>query len=405
MSEITTSNLEQFKEQLSGNNEVAPADSNKKIITVKKHMVLSVQSDYAGCGHIRNIFWFNYLNAVYGKSNRLNAVVAPYFVTQSDLLVRAKTLWFQRVMSANHIKYIETYKNRQDQFKYKMTYDVDDYVWGHNEEQGGTKDDGVPSYNYGAKNVTEEAKDASIKIMNMMDQVTVSSNYLGDMLKLHGVTTEVKLLKNTVNESFWGMNRRQPIKERITKPKIIWTGSPTHWSEAKKLKGDIDNAWHEYILKSVRDNKIEFMQMGCSNNKAPFFFESIENLPNFHKMGWLNSWQYHLPILEYGAHFSIGPLVDNNFNRSKSDIKMIEAYASGSAFIGNIFSSKMPSPYDDNFINVYDNCSVSDIEDKINEYCEPDKYNEIIKKQYEYMVVNGRYTESPIFVNYLTSLL
>lgn len=410
MSNIKTSNLEQFKDQLDGK-ELKDSNVNKtNMIQVKKNLVLSVQSDFAGCSHIRNIWWFSYVNAIYGKSQKINAVVAPYFVTQNDLLMRAKTLWFQRVMSPKHINIIKQYKMNQPNLKYKMIYDIDDYIWGKNEMQGGSKEDGVPSYNFGSKKLYDETKQIAIDTMNLMDLVTVSSNYLGEMLKKHGVKTEIKLLKNTVLKAFWGNNKKEHIKEKIKKPKIIWTGSPTHWSEEDKLKGDIDNAWCEYIRKSVIDNKIEFIQMGGHldiNKKinSPFFFKDLEKYDNYKIIGWVNSWQYHQPILSASADFSIGPLVDNNFNRSKSDIKMIESYASGSLFLGTIFKSKFDSPYDDNFVNLYDDCTVKDIEETIDKYSEPELYNEIIDKQYDYMKSNGRYTESPIFIKYLTSLL
>jgi hypothetical protein len=376
---------------------------------VKKNLVLSVQSDFAGCSHIRNIWWFSYINAVFGKSQSLNCIVAPYFVSQNDLLNRAKTLWFQRVVSPHHMSIIQQYKDNQAKLGYKMIYDIDDYNWGQNENQGGTKEDGVPSYNFGSKKLAQETKDCAIDTMNLMDLVTVSSDYLGEMLKHHGVTTPIKLLKNTVSQSFWGAPKRVHIKSKIKKPKIIWSGSPTHWSDSEKLLGDIDNAWLEFIIKNVKDNKIDFMQMGGTNingkTKPPFFFEKIANYSNFHTIGWLNSYQYHLPIQQYSADFAIAPLVDNNFNRSKSDIKAIEAYASNSVFIGTKFKSGKPSPYDDSCLNIFDDCSVKDITDMIDEYTEPENYNRIIDNQFDKMQNEGRWTESARFVNQFTSLL
>jgi len=410
MNQIQTSNLEQFKKQLNGNNNIIKTEkSSKKIIQTKKNLVLSVQSDFAGCSHIRNIWWFNYINAVYGKAQKFNCVVAPYFVTQNDLLMRARTLWFQRVMSPKHLNIINQYKNNKNKLKYKMVYDIDDYIWGKNELQGGTKEDGIPSYNFGSYNMKNETKKCAIDIMNLMDVVCVSSDYLGKMLKEHGVKTDIKLLKNTVMQSFWSTKKKLKIKEKIKKPKILWSASPSHWSEQRKLKGDIDNAWYEFIRKNVIDNKIEFIQMGGHIEQdgihAPFFFRDLEKYDNFKTIGWLNPWQYHLAILENSVDFSIAPLVDNNFNRSKSDIKMIESYANGSLFIGTKFHSGFDSPYDDGFVNLYDDCSVNDIEDIISEHSEPEIYNDIIDNQYKYMHENGRYTESPKFVNYFTSLL
>jgi len=111
-------------------------------------------------------------------------------------------------------------------------------------------------------------------------------------------------------------------------------------------------------------------------------------------------------LLRYRPHFSIGPLVPNRFNYCKSDIKAIEAYATGSVFIGTApFYNGKPSPYDNCFLKLHDRCSVQDIENMIEEHTNPDKFNDIINKQYQYLIDAGRYTESPKFINYLLSII
>jgi hypothetical protein len=234
--------------------------------------------------------------------------------------------------------------------------------------------------------------------MNMCDTVCVSSEflkyYLKDRLK---VQPEVIVIPNAVPGFFWGMSKRKPIKEKLKKPKMIWTASPTHWHEQKKLKGDMENAWCEYINKSVIDNKIDFTMMG--GEKAPFFFKKLSNKSNFKCIGWHDSYRYHLPVRDVNAHISIGPLVPNFFNYSKSTIKMQEAYISGSLFIGTTFTNKYPSPYDEGLLTLSDNCSVKDIEEMIDEYTEPEKYNEILDKQYKMLDDKGWILESPKNIN------
>ena len=43
-----------------------------KTMKVKKNIMLGFKSDETGCGHIRTIFPFNYLNAVFGKEGIIN---------------------------------------------------------------------------------------------------------------------------------------------------------------------------------------------------------------------------------------------------------------------------------------------------------------------------------------------
>ena len=55
-------------------------------------------------------------------------------------------------------------------------------------------------------------------------------------------------------------------------------------------------------------------------------------------------------------HFSINPLKINNFNRAKSDLKLVEASAGKIACIGTVFSDGSPSPFD----GIYDKCKVNE---------------------------------------------
>lgn len=401
-----TSNLEQFKEQLKGKKNIDISKSqpiigapNKGIIKVKKNVILSIPSDYSGCGHIRNIFPMNYLNAVFGKSQKLHVIVMPFFCSQQDIVIRAKSIYLQRVMDPKHIPIVHRLVELKNKFQYKIVYDIDDFIW-----KGKDEGEHIPEYNFGSEKISDAIRRSSVEIMNMCDRVCVSSEFLKFYLKTKlKIKSEVVVVPNTVSIFFWGSKRKKPIKEKIKKPKIIWTASPTHWHEQKKLKGDMENVWCEYIKKNVRDNKIDFMMMGCK--QPPFFFKDLKNMSNFKTTGWLNSYQYHLPVIEYGADFSIGPLVPNYFNYSKSCIKMQEAFASGSVFIGTTFTNKFISPYDEGLLTVPDNCTIKDIEDLIDKYSEPGEYNKIIKKQYNMLDEKGWYLESSKFINFFLKVI
>lgn len=400
MEKVHTSNLEQFKQQLAGEkSDIEIPLTDRKVFEVVKNIVVTIPASYAGVGHIRTIFPSNYLNAVFGKSNKLQTIVSPFFPTQKDILLRTKAIWFQRVMNPKHVDIIEQYRQKKDALKIKMVYDIDDFIW-----KGDREGECIPEYNNGREGVTDEIRSASVEIMKRMDLITVSSQFLGDYItNTLNVDVPIRLLENRVFKAFWGDQRKSPIVKKIEKPKIIWTASPTHWSDRLGLKGDIDNAWCEYVLKNVKDGKIQFFNMGC--NKVPFYFKELEGHKDYFIVPWTNSYLYHLPVKKINADFSIGPLVPNFFNYSKSCIKMQESYANGSAFIGTTFTNGYTSPYDNSFLTLKDNCTVKDIEDMIDEYSEPEKYNEIITKQYDAMKDNDWYYESAGYIKQLLDCL
>ncbi len=377
--------------------EVVRSQNTSNYVSVKKNILLSYVSDATGCGHIRNIFPMTYLNAIFGKEQQVMPIISPIFIWQEDILARTKSILFQRQMAPEHYNLILRYKELQPKYGFKMVYDIDDFIWGHNEKQGGDKEDGVPSYNFGWHGITEPVKKYSVEIMKLMDKITVTSEYLRFYInKVLDVNVPVEIVPNAIPMYFWGNTKRKQIKKPITKPRIVYTGSPTHYSNQERLLGDFENAFKEFIIKNVLENKIEFVVMG----DCPWFFEGIKD--KIQVIGWLNSYQYHLGVKAINADFAIGPLVRNNFNYSKSYIKYQEMCAIGVPFIGSVFTNGKPSPYDICELKVTDNCKVEDIEKIVfNLSNNIDEYNNVMKKQYDWMDRSGGYLESPKYVQML----
>jgi len=390
---METSTFEQFKQSI---DDIAGIQTAQNMVPVKKSILLSFVSDSSGCGHVRNIFPMTYLNSVYGKNSDIIPIISPMFIWQQDILVRTKSIFFQRQMSPDQLKAIHQYKELQKSYKFKMVWDIDDFIWGANEQQGGTIDDGVPTYNFGWRGIVPEVKAASIEIMKLMDLITVSTEYLKWYLTtVKGITVPIKVVPNAIPKYFWGNKRKKPITKDIVRPRVVYTGSPTHYNNQEKLEGDFKNAWKDWVIKAVNENRIEFYCMGG----LPFFFESIKDKIKI--VDWVNSFQYHHTVKDINADFGIMPLVPNNFNYSKSDIKAIELYSCGVACIGTTFTNGKPSPYDNNPLKLPDNCSVKDIDNMIAKYSKVDEYNKILNIQYNKMIKEHRYLEAPEYVKML----
>jgi hypothetical protein len=390
---MLTSTFEQFKQSI---NDIAGIQKAQNMVPVKKSVLLSFVSDPTGVGHIRNIFPVTYLNAVYGKNADIVPIITPIFIWQHDILLRTKAIYFQRQMSPEQLKAVQQYKELQKKYQYKMVWDIDDFIWGANEQQGGTKEDGVPTYNFGWKGILPEIKEASIEIMKLMDLITVSTEYLKwYLMNVKNIQVPIQVVPNAIPKFLWGNKRKKPISKDIIRPRVIYTGSPTHYNNQEKLAGDFDNAWKDWVIKAVSENKIEFVCMGG----LPFFFECIKD--KIKVINWVNSFQYHHVVKDVNADFGIMPIVPNNFNHSKSDIKAIELYTCGVVCIGTTFTNGKPSPYDNNPLTLPDNCSVEDIDRLIAKYSKVDNYNKILDTQYNKMIKEHRYIEDPAYVKLL----
>ena len=367
---------------------------------VPKNMIFNFISDYAGQGTIRTIWPFSALNAIYAQKGQLISQQLLFFPQEPHILNRARTLYFQRQFHPSHVPIIMYYKNMQHQFKYKMVWEMDDMIWGFNETQGGSKEEGIPSYNKAHDKITAELKAASIEIMNQMDLLTFSTQYLADYVRDElGVTIPSTVVPNTVPMAYWGQDHRADITKDIKKPKVIYTGSPTHYNNQEKLLGDWDNSWKEWVIKSVKNDEIDFTCFGG----LPWFFEEIKDKIKI--VNWVQSFRLHLDIKAENADFCINPLTPNQFNYSKSDLKLVESSAGGIACVGTTFTNDNPSPYDECKIRVPNNATVEDIDKIMKPFYNKDKFNEVIKSQYKWMSDEGRYTEHAKHINKLVKVV
>lgn len=394
---LPTSDLTKFQYQLNNPNKNIKGEIEvvRKVQRITKNIILSNVSDATGCGHIRCIFPMTYLNAEFGHKGEIVPFVSPFFIYQHDVLMRTRSILFQRTMNPNHLNNVLQYKELQKKYGYKMIYDIDDFIW-----DGKHEGEHIPDYNIASTRIGLKEKETAIKIMNLMDIVCVSTDFLKDyLINEKGVKSKVVVLQNTVAKHFWfNQGKRPKIKNKIEKPRIVYTGSPSHYCNFRKMKGDWDNAWLDWILKNVRDNKIDFMVVGG----LPFFFESIKN--KIIVLGWRNSYDYHIPIVRFRPDFGIAPLTFNYFNSAKSNLKLLEYSAVGAVAIGTTFTNGYPSPYDNNFVKTPDNISVHEIDDLFERIKEPDVFNDIIDKQYKYLDEHDHWLDSKGYINKLLTI-
>lgn len=401
MSVLPTSDLETFKSQIKSPNtefdnvrqQITPRVENKK--NIKKHIVLAYNSDYTGCGHIRTIFPLNYINSVFGKNGQMNAIISPFMIFQPDILKHTRSILFQRTMGPNSINAIKHYKKMQKDYGFKMVYDIDDFIW-----DGPADGEEIPEYNFGKTNITKEVQDSCVENMKLMDTVCVSSHFLKDYIAKLGIDRQkIEVIHNTLPQYFWGNERKSHITEKIKKPRVLWSASPTHWNNESKLLGDMDNAWKDWIIKAVNEDRIEYIQMGG----LPWFFEEIKD--KIQIVDWVPSYHYHMAIKSLNADIGISPLVPNYFNYSKSAIKYQEYCVAGIVGIGTVFDNGNISPYDVSIVKAKDNITIDEIDTLIDTLIEPEQYNKILDAQYQQVIDESWITESAGYINKITKIL
>ena len=395
MATTPTSNLEQFKVQLSCPNQNFPFESEtNNLVKVEKNIVLGYIADTTGCGKIRGYDPLMYLNSAFAKSGKLVTMLSPTIILQDNILLKCRSVYFQRAMSESNYQIVKLYKENQKKFGYKMVWDLDDFIW-----TGPNEGECIPEYNFCSETFDKNAERFVPEIMKLMDVNTVSTEFLKNYIEKRFNIKGIKVIPNTVPFYSYGPDKRSAITSRIEKPRVLYAGSPTHYHNGKKLKGDWDNAWSDWVLNAVKEDKIILRVMGG----LPFFLEEVRD--KIQVIEWVNTLQYHLPIKEFKPDFYIAPLVPNYFNFSKSDLKRVEASATGCVFIGTTnFKNGMPSPYDNGFMNAPEDITVEGIQNIIDTHCETELFNSVIQKQYQWMDDEGRWLESKTNVDRLLTI-
>jgi glycosyltransferase involved in cell wall biosynthesis len=199
-------------------------------------------------------------------------------------------------------------------------YEVDDVVFRED----------IPDYNkFKFAFDNDEIRNNCIEIINLCDEVTVTCDYMRKLYQERTGKKEITVIPNFVPYSWMG---HQYNKNRIwnnydknkKKPRVLYTGSGAHYDVDNK-NGGIDDFSHVVELVKKTVDKYQWVFVGAFPPPLLSFVQSKKI--EFHN--WQSLADYPDFINSLNAQVMIAPLLDNSFNRSKSDIKFIEACVLG----------------------------------------------------------------------------
>ena len=273
-------------------------------------------ADYSGCGFWRILWPENLINSTgVGCSTSLTAMVFdPRWYTG------VKSIKVQRQASSDQREFIKYLKGIQAQHGFKLIYEVDDVVFRED----------IPDYNkFKFAFDNDEIRNNCIEIINLCDEVTVTCDYMRKLYQERTGKKEITVIPNFVPYSWMG---HQYNKNRIwnnydknkKKPRILYTGSGAHYDVDNK-NGGVDDFSHvlDLVIKTI--DKYQWVFVGAF---PPPLLPLVQSRKiEFHN--WQSLAEYPDFINNLNAQIMIAPLLDNSFNRSKSDIKFIEACVLG----------------------------------------------------------------------------
>jgi hypothetical protein len=277
---------------------------------------LNYYADYGGCGFWRMIWPENIINAYQkGCISGLTCMVMDVRFYQN-----IKSIRFQRQATPVQNLFIKELAKKRDELKYRMIYEVDDVVFRND----------IPDYNRCKEAfASSEVEETILDIISSMDEMTVTSHFMKEYYLSKTSCKKITVIPNYAPK-FWLGRFYNPDKmsklfeQQKNRPRILYAGSGTHVDIANKnnMKDDFSHVVQE-IIKARK--KFKFVWKGTFPLAVKPFIDSgeMELLP------W--SSLYNLPQDIYNADCiaTFAPLADNNFNKSKSNIKIVESGAFG----------------------------------------------------------------------------
>lgn len=377
----------------------------------KKNLVLFYLNDNSGCSHVRCRFFADYINA---NDFGLKAVILPVYTLDPIILSKTKAIIWQKPTTYEKLNAIQKYKGVQAKYGFKLVYEMDDLFF----KSPFRPDQYLPEYNMShirrkELNIDEEVEDALQQILPLMDTIVCSTDYLKKCVMRKYALDNVVTIKNTVPRFLWSCDKKKPIDHDIVKPKILYSGASGHYlnpqpasKDGKKPAvegsyGDWDTTMREWIIKNVKDNKIDLILMG----DFPWFFKEIA--PKIQFIHWTNSYNFPRRCWSTRADFQVASLIDNEFNRSKSALRFYEASIAGMGFIGTTFPDNSESPYEEIYpeAKIKTDTPVEKIDEMFWKLCQRDEYNAMIEWQYDNLNKSGIILESSDAMNRLLAVI
>jgi len=325
---------------------------------------LSYYADYSGCGHWRMIWPEQVMNA------HMKAVCHGTTVMNLDprYYIMAKGVRIQRQATKQQLEFVKFLMEIKKQTGMKVMYEIDDLCF---------KED-IPDYNkYKPAFVNPEIRESAQAIMSMCDEITVTCDFMKDYYMDKTGNKNISVIPNFMPK-FWlgnhydltkNMNNLDKFKK---KPRILYAGSGAHFDVDNRV-GQKDDFYHvnDIIRRTV--DKYQWVFLGAFPLSLMDLIKSgkIE----FHQ--WKRLFEYGQAISDLNINMMVAPLENNNFNKSKSDLKYIEACAFGLPIACQDLCTYANAPVKFN--------TGDEMIDRINETLkDTDKYKSICKKARQY---------------------
>jgi len=293
---------------------------------------LNYYADYSGCGHWRMIWPENVLNAyqkciVHGSS---------CMILDERYYAGVEAVRIQRQATQQQLEFIKHLRALADTNNFQLMYEIDDICFRED----------IPDYNkFKFAFDKPEVRQAIIDMMELTDEMTVTCQFMKDYYTSKTNHKNITVLPNFMPKFWIGnhYNRKRieaSFRKNVRKPRVLYAGSGAHFDVSNKVNQQDDFAHVNQVIRKTVD-KFQWVFIGGYPKLIQDLVQSGQI--EFHQ--WKPLLDYPQQIYNLNVNCMVAPLMDNNFNKAKSNLKYIEACAFGIPIVCQDMCTYAEAPY------------------------------------------------------------
>ena len=278
--------------------------------------VIQYYADYSGCGFWRMIWPEHLLNAF----NLMTVHGSTVMNLDPRYYIHTKVVRIQRQATSHQLKFVQFLKEISKEIGFRLIYEIDDLVFSED----------IPDYNkYKPAFTDPEIRKNCQDIMSLCDEVTVTCPFMKQYYMEKTGHPNVTIIPNFPPKFWLGhfYDEKQISNNYDTykkKPRILYAGSGAHFDVDNRVGQNDDFA---HVVKAISDTVDKYQWVFLGAYPLPLAHLVQSGKIEFHP--WQNLYNYGEKIKNLRINMLVAPLQNNNFNKSKSDLKLVEANAFG----------------------------------------------------------------------------
>lgn len=288
-------------------------------IPPQKLRVMFIRMDQGGCGFYRIIQPVRWLQRMASADSLIHCeetnFVSYPMLCNVDIVVVPRQCSYQTLSVIQALKRVGKI----------IVYETDDLLAN------------IPDWN-AARTIYNESDLVQRRqmIMDLADNFIVSTPELRNNLTLNEMEREkILVVYNGIDHRLWPMVVRDNEDQRVN---ILWAGSDTHAKDLSLIHKVIKRLMSEF------KGKIAFTFIGYMPEEFSVTERRGHEIGKFVKKEYEREMQFieGCPVQNWPGHLDaarpdicIAPLVDHTFNRCKSELKVIEAWALGCPIVAS----------------------------------------------------------------------